>query len=57
MIHKFCENFNNDPIIQVTTLEEAFNHLNWEMLKNLNLVTLTKEVKVKKTKPTYWYDE
>ena len=47
-IHKFCETFNNDPIIQVTTLEDAIDHLNQEMFRTLNLVTPTKEVKVKK---------
>ena len=44
-------------ITQVTMLEEAVNHLNQEMLRTLNLVAPTKEVKVKKRKPTYWYDE
>ena len=38
-IHKFCENFKNDPIIQVTALEEAVSHHNQEMLRTLNLVT------------------
>ena len=56
-IHKFCENFNNDPIMEVTALEEAVNHLNQEMLRTLNLVTPTKEVKIKKRRPTPWYDE
>ena len=55
-IHKFCENFNNDPIIQVTTLEETVNHLRQEMLRTLNLVIQTKEVKDKKRKPILWYD-
>ena len=53
----FAENLNNDQIIQVTTLEEAVNHLNQKMLRTLNLVAPTKEVKVKKRKPTPWYDE
>ena len=56
-IHKFCENFKNDPIIQVTTLEEAVNHLNQEMLRTLNLVTQTKEVKVKKRQHKPWYNK
>ena len=56
-IHKFRENFNIDPLIQVTTFEEAVNHLNQEMLRTVNLATPTKEVKVKKRKPTPWYDE
>ena len=55
--HKLYENFSSDPIIQMTTLEEAVNHLNQEMLRTLNLVAATKEVKVKKRKPTPWYDE
>ena len=49
--------FNNDPIIQATTLEEAVSHLNQEMLRTINLVTPTKNVKVKKRKPVPWYDE
>ena len=32
-IHTFCEYFYTDPIKQVTTLEEAVNHLNQEMLR------------------------
>ena len=47
----YVKTFNNDPIIQVTTLEEVANHLNQEILRPLNLVTPTKEVKVKKRKP------
>ena len=46
-IHTFCANFNNDPILQVTTLEEAVNQ---EMLRTLNLVVPTIKVKVKKRK-------
>ena len=56
-IHKFSENFNKEPIIQVTTLEEAVNYLNQEMPRTLNLVTPTKEVKAKERKPTPWYNE
>ena len=55
--HKFCENFNNDSIIQVTPPEEAVNHLNQKMLRSLNLVAPTKEVKDKKSNPTSWYDK
>ena len=47
-IYEFCKNFNNDPIMQVTTLEEAVNNMNEEMLRTLDLVAPTKEVKAKK---------
>ena len=47
IIPKFCENFNNNPIIQETILENGVNHLNQEILRVLNLVVQTKEVKVK----------
>ena len=42
-IHKFCDNFNNDLIKQVTTLEEAVNLLNKEMLRTLNCTTQRSE--------------
>ena len=44
-IHELCENFNNDPIMQVTTLEEAVSNMNQEVLRTLDLVAPTKEVK------------
>ena len=56
-IHKFCENLNSDPIIQVTILEEAVIHLNQEMPRTLNSVIPTKEVKVKKRKTAPWNDK
>ena len=46
-ICELCENFNNDPIMQVTTLEEAVNNMSEEMLGTLDLVAPTKEVKAK----------
>ena len=44
-ICEFCENFNNDPIMQVTTLEEEVNYMNEEMIRTLDLVAPTKELK------------
>ena len=31
-MHEFCENFNNDQIMQVTTLEEAVSYMDEGML-------------------------
>ena len=31
-VHEFCKYFNNDRIMQATTLEEAVNYMNEEML-------------------------
>ena len=56
-ICEFCENFNNDPIIQATTCEEAVNNMNDEMLRTLYLVAPTKEVKANKRRPKPWNDE
>ena len=56
-IHKFCDNFNNNPVIQATTLKKAVIHLSQEMLRNLNLAAPTKEMKVKKKKLTSWNNE
>ena len=55
-IYKFCKNFNNDPIMQATTLEEAVSNMN-DMLRTLDLVATTKEVEAKKRRPKSWYDE
>ena len=49
-IHEFCENFNNDQIMEAITLEEAVSNMN-EMLWTLDLVAPTKIVKAKKRKP------
>ena len=55
-ICEFCKNFSNDLITQVTTLEEAVNTMNEEMLRILDLVAPTKEVKAKNTRPKPCYD-
>ena len=55
-IHEFCENFNNDPIMQVTTLEEAVNIMDEEILRTFDLVTPTKVVEAKMIRPKPWYD-
>ena len=43
--------------MQATTLEEAVNNMNEEMLRILDLVAPTKEVRAKKRWPKPWYDE
>ena len=52
-----AKNFNNYPIMQVQTLQEAINNMNEEILRTLDLVSPTKEVKTKKSRPEPWYDE
>ena len=56
-IHEFCKKFNNDQIMQATTLEEVVSNMNGEMLQTLDLVAPTKVVKAKKRKPKPWYDK
>ena len=56
-IHEFCESFNNDPTMQAITLEQVVNNMDEEMLRTLDLVVPTKEVKAKKRKPKPWHDE
>ena len=56
-ICEVCENLSNDPIMQATTHEEAFNNMNEYMLRTLYLVTPDKVVKAKKRRPKPWYDK
>ena len=43
--------------MQVTTLEEAVNNMNEEMLRTLDLVAPAREVKAKKRRSKPWYNE
>ena len=44
-------------MVQVTTLEEVVSNMNEDLIRTLDLVAPTKEVKAKKRRPKQWYDE
>ena len=56
-ITEFQKNFNNQPILDATNLEDAIHQLNDQMLRNLNKVAPLKRRKSLKKAPKSWFNK
>ena len=57
VIKEFQQNFNNQPILDATNLEDAINQLNDQMLRTLNKVTPLKSRRCVKKAPISWFNK
>ena len=51
------KNFNNQPILDTTNLEDAIHQLNDQMLRNLNKVARMKRRRSRKKAPKSWFNK
>ena len=56
-ITEFQKNFNNQPILDATNLEDAIHQLNDQMLRNLNKVAPLKRRRSLKKAPKSWFNK
>ena len=56
-ITEFRKNFNNQPILDATNLEDAIHQLNDQMLRNLNKVAPLKRRRSLKKAPKSWFNK
>ena len=56
-ITEFQKNFNNQPILDATNLEDAIHQLNDQMLRNLNQVAPLKRRRSLKKTPKSWFNK
>ena len=56
-ITEFQKNFNNQPILDATNLEDAIHQLNDQMLRNLNKVAPLKRRRSLKKTPKSWFNK
>ena len=56
-ITEFQKNFNNQPILDATNLEDAIHQLNDQMLRNLNQVAPLKRRRSLKKAPKSWFNK